>query len=174
MATATTETPVRVGVYADVDSARRAVTSLLEAGFTRDQITVVSSDETKERYFRKFEHQKPAGSNAPAAVTAGGSLGAAIGGLAAVAGGIALGGIPLLVIGGSGLLTGGVVGGFLGAMLSRGFEKSAANYYDQAVQRGKLLVAVEDHGPSAPQSLGRAERILAAAGAEPPLPLAAE
>jgi hypothetical protein len=167
----TTDTPVRVGVFSDVASTERAISRLLAAGTRREQITVICSDETKERYFREFERQKPAGSNAPAAAAAGGTFGAALGGMATLAGGIALGGLPLLVLGGAGILTGGVVGGFLGAMLSRGFEKEAANFYDQAVQRGKLLIAVEDHTAAGPENLARAERILAESGAERPMPL---
>jgi hypothetical protein len=53
----------------------------------------------------------------------------------------------------------------------RGVEKEAADYYDQAVQQGKLLVAVELQDPSDAGRLAKAERILAEAGAEPlPLP----
>jgi predicted ABC-type sugar transport system permease subunit len=85
--------------------------------------------------------------------------------------GLAVGGPALVVLGGAGLVTGAVVGTFLGAMLSRGTEKEAADFYDQAVERGKLLVVVEIHQPGADERLAVAERLLADAGAEPlPLP----
>jgi phage tail tape-measure protein len=152
-------------------AAHRAVHRLLAEGFTREEVTVVCSDETKEREFRAFEHQKPAGSNTSAAAAAGGTVGAALGTVAAGAAGIAAGGLPLVILGGAGLLTGGVLGGFLGAMLTRGFEKEAANFYDQAVTAGKLLVTVEVHGESAQARLAQAERVLSEAGAQPlPLP----
>jgi hypothetical protein len=51
-------------------------------------------------------------------------------------------------------------------MMTRGIEKETANYYDQAVVGGKILVAVEHHGPQAEKRLAQAEQILAAAGAE--------
>ena len=54
--------------------------------------------------------------------------------------------------------------------MTRGIEKEAADYYDQAVQAGKLLVTVEESGVDQP-SLTVAEKIFAEAGAEP-LPLA--
>jgi hypothetical protein len=156
-----------------VPAALRAVAGLLSAGFSREQITVVCSDEKQEREFRAFEHQQPAGSHTPAAMATGGSLGAAIGGVAAGAAvgaaGIATGGLPLLIAGGAGLMTGGVLGSFLGAMMTRGVEKEAANFYDQAVTEGKLLVTVEIHDNEG--ALARAEQILADAGALPlPLP----
>ena len=172
MTTQITNRPtVRAGVFAEVDSARRAVNALLAAGFSPEQITVVCSDENKERHFKRFEHQQPAGKNTPAAAAAGGSIGAAAGGIAAAALGIAVGGPAFAVLGGAGLITGGLVGSFLGAMATRGLEKEAANFYDQAVQSGKLLVVVEDlHGDSAAR-LTQAERLLSEAGAEPmPLP----
>jgi hypothetical protein len=132
-----------------------------------EQITVVCSDETKERHFRQYERQQPAGHNAPAAAAAGSTLGATIGGAATAALGLAVGGPAFAVLGGAGLITGGLVGGFLGAMLTRGIEKEAANYYDQAVQSGKLLVVVDDREENAPERLARAEQVLSDSGAEP-------
>jgi len=159
--------PTRAGVFGRVADASQAVNALLVAGFTPEQITVVCSDEVKEAHFKRFEHQAPAGKNAPAAAAAGASLGAAMGGAATAALGVAVGGPAFAVLGGAGLITGGLVGSFLGAMLTRGVEKEAANFYDQAVQSGKLLVVVEDHTAGAAKRLLDAERLLAGAGAEP-------
>src|SRR5262245_1773517 len=161
--------PVRAGVFATIHGAEQAVSGLLDAGFRKEQITVICSDETKEKYFREFEHQESAGSNTPAAAATGGAIGATLGAAATGAVGVATGGLPLLVAGGIGLMAGAVWGGFIGAMLTRGIEKEAANYCDQAVQRGKLLVAVEESESRMP-TLAHAERVLARAGAEP-LPL---
>jgi hypothetical protein len=166
------EKPIRAGVFTSLSATQNAVSRLLAGGFTKAQITVICSDEAKEQYFREFEHQKPAGAITPAAAAIGGTLGAALGGIT-VAAGLALGGLPVVIVGGAFLMTGSVVGGFLGAMMTRGVEKEAANYYDQAVAEGKLLVAVECHADDAEKCLGRAERILAEAGAQAaPLPLA--
>ena len=162
--------PIRAAVFSTVAETREAVSRLLAANFTREQITVICSDDTKERYFREFEHQEKAGANTPAAAATGGAIGATLGSLATGAVGIALGGVPLIVAGGIGLMAGAVWGGFIGAMMTRGFEKEAANYYDQEVQAGKLLVTVEQCQPDARPTLDEAERILAQAGAHP-LPL---
>ncbi len=167
--------PIRAAVFSTVAETRQAVSRLLAAGFTKEQITVICSDDTKERYFREFEHQEQAGANTPAAAATGGAIGATLGSLATGAVGLAIGGVPLLVAGGIGLMAGAVWGGFIGAMMTRGVEKEAANFYDQEVQAGKLLVTVE--APQAPglpaacPSLEDAERILAQAGAQP-MPLA--
>jgi hypothetical protein len=158
--------PIRAGVFSTVEAAEDAVHRLLAAGFRKEQITVICSDDTKERYFREFEHQEPAGSNTPAAAATGSAIGATVGAAAAGAVGVATGGLPLLVAGGIGLMAGAVWGGFIGAMLTRGIEKEAANFYDQAVQEGKLLITVEQHASEHP-TLADAERIFAEAGAEP-------
>lgn len=160
------ERPVRAGVFNDIETAHAAVEMLKENGFPDEEITVICSDETKESYFRRYEHQKPAGANTPVAATAGGAIGASILGLTVAAVGVATGNVPLIFAGGAGAWTGAVWGGFIGAMMTRGFEKEAADYYDQAVVSGKIMISVEHHGPQAAARLEQAEHLLHAAGAE--------
>ena len=180
MATSSAARPVRVGVFSTVAATERVVSELLAAGFSKDEITVMCSDEAKERHFREFEHQQPAGAHTAAAAATGGVIGAALGGLTVLAAGAATGGIGLLAAGGIAAWSGGIMGGLVGAMLTRGVEKEAANFYDQAVQQGKLLVAVEEHvveehavvdHDQREARLATAAGILSVAGAEPlPLP----
>lgn len=161
------ETPIRVGVYSSIEAADCAVESLAKAGFTSEQISVLCSEPTIEAHYRKFEHQDPAGTNTASAAVTGGAIGVVLGGLSVLAGAVTTGGIGLLAAGGLAMWTGGVVGGLVGAMLTRGVEKELANYYDQAVTRGKILVAVEGHSEAQRQRLAVAERILSDCGAEP-------
>jgi hypothetical protein len=160
-----TQKRVEVGVFTTVEDARRAVNGLLGAGFSTDNITVVCSDETKERYFREFEHQEPAGTYTPTATIAGGTIGALLGGAAVVASAAATGSLALWAAGPITAWAGGVAGGLVGAMMTRGVEKELANFYQQAVIEGQILVAAEpdDSGPG----LSTAARILADAGAKP-------
>lgn len=164
---ATEERPIEVGIFKTVDAARHAVYWLLAAGFTRDQITVICSDQTKEQYFREFEHQEPAGTFTPLAAAAGGTIGAVVGALTVVASAAATGSIALLAAGPISAWAGGVAGGLVGAMMTRGVEKELANYYQQAVVQGRILVAAEDEGPNNERSLAKAAQVLAEAGAEP-------
>jgi hypothetical protein len=162
----TTEKPLRVGVFRTIEKADEAVRRLLEAGFTKDQITVIASDRHVEDHFKEFEHQPPAGAKTSEAVKKGGAIGI-LGGLSALAGVLTTGGLGLLVAGLALIPTGAVVGGFVGAMMTQGIEKELAYYYDQAVEDGRILVAVEYRGPNPEQRLERAEEILAQSGAEP-------
>ena len=75
--------------------------------------------------------------------------------------------VALLAAGGAGAWTGGILGTFLGAMMMRGQDKELANFYNQAVVGGKLVVAAEDHSDNADARLATAATILAEAGAEP-------
>jgi hypothetical protein len=171
MAADTTQSrPLEAGVFNTVDGARRAVQDLRAAGFTQEQITVVCSNETKERHFSEFDHQQPAGTHAATAAIAGGTIGALLGGLTVIGAAVATGGLALWAAGPITAWAGGVAGGLVGAMMTRGVEKELANFYQQAVVSGQILVAAEDHGPESAQRLARAAEIFAAAGAQP-LPL---
>jgi len=161
---------VRVGVFPELPAADRAVTRLLEAGFLQEQVTVVCSDETKTRYFAAFQHEDRSGTNADSGAVAGAGIGAAVGGLAAIALGAISGAVPLIIAGAAGIAAGSGAGVFVGAMSSRLGEGEVADFYDQAVREGQILVAVEDNSPEASLRLTEAARIIAEEGARP-LPL---
>jgi Heat induced stress protein YflT domain len=162
-----TDRPVRVGVYSTVQQADRAVKDLLAAGFTTDQISVVCSDRHKEKLFGEMAHPVHTARQTAGAIATGGAVGATLGGLALAATAIATGGASLLAAGTVLVGGGALAGSFTGAMMTRGFEKEIADYYDAEVRVGKILVAVEVEGEGNQARLAQAERILAAAGAEP-------
>lgn len=162
------ERPFRVGVFSSIPAADEVVAKLLAAGITQEQISVICSNDAVEKHFEAFHHEDPAGEHTPERVVAGGAIGATIGGLAIVTAGVMTGGAALFAAGGLALVTGGVFGGLVGAMTTRGMEKEIADFYDQEVQKGKILVAVEIDDDRS--KLATAERIIAEGGAEP-LPL---
>lgn len=161
------ETPIRAGVYITVADAKRAVTGLLAAGFTKDEITVMCANEKKEAQFQEFEHQEPAGKHAGDASLAGAVIGAGLGALTVLTGVIATGGLGLLAAGAIAAAGGSAGGTFVGAMLTRGVEKELADFYDQELTGGNILVAVEVHGPDAQVRLATASCVLDEAGAKP-------
>lgn len=168
MAHTKNEKPVRVAVFEQVYKAEQAVEALLLEGFEKDQISVLCSDPAKERHFKEFEAEE-AGESAPRGAAAGGVIGATLGGLAAVAAFVTTGGIAIVVAGHlvTSLAAGGIVGGFIGAMTSRGLDKEAAEYYEQSIEKGKILVVAEDQGDDGPRKLRAAEKQFEQAGAEP-------
>lgn len=158
--------PVRVGVFNRLPAADQAVERLVKAGFDKQRITVICPTCSVDR-FSDVHREEPSGSHTPAAAAGGGAIGALLGGLVAVVGIAATGGIGLLAVGPLLLGAGGgaVAGGFVGAMLTRGIEDEAADFYDQALRKGQILVAVEDDGQG-PTALERADQIFTELGSE--------
>jgi len=61
-----------VGIFTNVTQANQAVAGLLRAGFDKDHITVICSNQAKEHHFRTFEHEHLTGADTPLAAAAGG------------------------------------------------------------------------------------------------------
>lgn len=159
---------MRAGVFTSVPKVDRVIDRLLQAGFDPEEINVICSEQTVQDHFRQFVHQQPAGTHTPAAAAAGSVIGAAIGGVVAIAGMVTTGGVGVLASAGIAAWSGGVVGGLIGAMMTRGVEKELANFYDQAVTQGKILVAVDSHAEKKSfAQLHLAEVIFNEEGAEP-------
>jgi hypothetical protein len=165
----TNDIPNRVGFFSTAAQADQAVRDLLAAGFTDEQLAVICPEKFKDE-FPNLRHPDPPGSHAAEAVVEGGAVGAALGGIALVAAAVATGGagllpaIPVLIGGGA------LAGGFGGLIAREGYGEGVAEYYEEAVHQGKIVVGVEDEGPDNEARLALAERILAAAGADLPTP----
>lgn len=166
MTTSTIEKPVRVGVFDSVQQVEEIVSKLLDAGFSKKQLAVICSEPAAAEHFidEGLSDKQPADVSKRAAT--GGIIGAVLGGLGA-AGLVTTGGLAVVAAGFlvPAVITGGMAGSFLGAMTTRGVDSEAADYYDQAVERGKLLVAVEDHTDGAAAHLREAREILSRGGA---------
>lgn len=165
------KTPVRVGVFRRLSAADRAVHSLADAGFPTERISVICPESCQDvpPCNDPREHEDPAGAHLRNATLTGGAIGALLGGLAAGVGIAATGGVGLFVAGpllGSAAGAGAVAGGFLGAMTTRGFEPEIADYYDQALSGGRILVAVDTEPGEGIPGPAQAERVFAECGAE--------
>jgi hypothetical protein len=162
-----TSAPIRVGVFDTVAGADWAVNKLLTAEFRKEELAVICSDKFKEHFFQEVPTPETSGSHTIRGTVAGGIVGAAIGGLALAATGLGSGGGTILVAGLALIAGGAFAGSFTGAMVARGLERDLADYYDQAVQQGKILVAVEVHGENNRRRLAEAQHIMAEAGVKP-------
>lgn len=159
--------PVRVATFGTVPEAAHAVQGLLDAGFPKEHVSVVCSDRVKEAFFKEYEHDRPAGATTAAAAGTGAILGGLAAGLVATTVVVATGGLGLVVVGPMFAGTGALVGTLVGAMVSRGVEHEVANYYDQALVGGEILVAAEIEAGGDVSMLDRARRVFEEAGARP-------
>ena len=157
-----------IGVFSTLRDAEVAVVHLEQMGLSTDEISVISSSDVVKQYFHAYRPDAEPSDWKAAAVT-GGSAGAVLAGLTSVTALATGAGIPVVVAGGlASLLTGGVVGGLAGAMVERGFETEAADYYELAVADGRTLIAVDltdrnDEAKLRPQI----NQIFTTAGVEP-------
>ncbi len=158
---------VLVAVFDSIEKADRAIAGLVDGGFSKNTLSVICP-QCDDLPTSGVDQVDPAGEHTVESVAVGGAIGSLLGGLTAVGGALATGGVGLAI---AGPLLGGaagwVTGGFLGAMATRGLEPAIADYYDQAVRRGQVLVAVDAPEDGSTFEIEKAERILADAGASP-------
>jgi hypothetical protein len=141
--------PMLTGMFRDRESAERAYGSLSGRGYTKDDVTLLMSDEARRRHFQTghdTELGSKAAEGAGVGAAVGGGLGAVLAGLAA-AGTIALPGIGLIAMGPiAAALTGGAVGaaggGLLGALIGAGIPEEQAKRYETGVREGNIVMGV--------------------------------
>lgn len=149
----TTTKPVLTGLFRDRDSAERAYQSISDRGYTRDDVNVVMSDETRKRHFstpasgRETELGNKAAEGAGIGGAIGGSLGAIAAAVAAVGTTIALPGLGLVIAGPlaaaiAGAGAGAATGGIVGALIGWGIPEERIKHYDQGIRDGGILMAV--------------------------------
>jgi len=145
MSSTDTTSGLQLGIFQDFERADTAVAQLVRLGVDEERISVVCSERlpTLSTGIEQEVEGSVAERRAPAALT-GGAIGSLVGGFSTAAGIAASGGTALLFAGPLlGAVAAGVAGGFVGAMVSRGLEPDAADFYDQALRAGSILVAVE-------------------------------
>jgi hypothetical protein len=154
------------GIFESNITADRAVSALLDEGFTKDEISLIMSDKTRQKIFTSTDDEANR-------VARGGAVGAALGGaLGALAAGLTTVGIivvpggSLLAVGPviaalSGAGAGATVGGLAGALIQAGFAADEANQYAEEINHGKFVVVVHASGDRAMI----AESVLSNAGA---------
>lgn len=153
-----------VGLFDTFSAAQGVVQDLVNAGFRREDISVVTNDEQSKasRELGGSDQQAAdgAGTGAVSGTVVGGLVGLAVGaGLLAIPGiGPVLAAGPLAAAIGTttaavgaaaaGAGVGAAAGGLVGALVGAGIPDMEANYYSEGIRRGGTLVTV-----SAPDSM---------------------
>ena len=152
----TTRTDVYVvtGVFRDRDHAERAYEAAKDLGYDRDDVTLMMSKDSREKYFNADEadseladgNKALEGTGVGSAV--GGTVGAVLGAIAAIGTSVALPGLGLLVAGPlagalAGAGAGGLTGGLVGALVGAGIPEEHAETYERRIKEGALVLAVD-------------------------------
>jgi uncharacterized protein YjbJ (UPF0337 family) len=144
---------VLTGMFRDRDSAEKAYNSALSRGYTKDDVNVMMSDQTRDSWFGNdadavdSELGSKALEGAGAGSAIGGTLGAIIGGIAAIGTSVLLPGVGLIVAGPlaaalAGAGAGGLTGGLVGALIGSGIPEDRAVVYEEGVKNGGMVVGV--------------------------------
>ena len=144
--------PLVTGLFRDRESAERAYESVYDRGYTKDDVNLAMSDETRKRHFsevagRETELGTKAAEGAGIGGAIGGSLGAIAAAIAAVGTTIALPGLGLVIAGPlaaaiAGAGAGAATGGIVGALIGWGIPEERVRVYDEGIRDGGILMAV--------------------------------
>lgn len=140
------------GMFTDPEHVGLVYDTLLKKGYTKDEISLVMSQETRNKYF--VEPEEIEGNKAAIGAATGSSVGAIVGAVAAVVAlvgtSLIIPGIGLIVAGplaaglagaGAGVVTGGIIGGLIGV----GLPSERAHLYESGVNNGKIFIGIHPH-----------------------------
>ncbi|TWT47885.1 hypothetical protein KOR42_40830 [Thalassoglobus neptunius] len=155
------EYPIRLTVCDNAQQVRHIISELQNEGFSHEEIGVVCSMDACEREFKEFIHQHPGEEKRNDALNKSGLAALGMGAAAVAAGLLTTAGTAVAILGV--FFGAALTGTFAALMVTRGAEKEVADYYDQAITSGKIIVAVETEDVERQKV---ADRILSHGGGE--------
>lgn len=143
--------PLMTGLFPDRESAELGFNSLSERGYSKDDINVVMSDETKKKHFAAEGTETELGNKAAEGAGVGGAVGGTVGAIAAaiaaVGTTIAIPGLGLVLAGPiaaalAGAGAGAATGGIVGALVGWNMPEERVKQYDEGIRNGGILMGV--------------------------------
>ena len=142
---------ILTGMFADRTSTENAYNALHERGYTKDDIHLVMSDETRKKHFagdvKETEIGTKAAEGAGKGSAIGGTVGAIAGVIAALGTSLVIPGLGIVLAGPiaaglAGAGAGGLTGGIIGALVGSGIPEERARLYEDGVKKGKIVMGV--------------------------------
>ena len=139
------------GMFSDRDSTERAYETLSERGYTKDEINLIVSDDTRKKHYSdKDDHSELGTKAAETAGTGsaiGGTIGAIVGVIAALGTSLVIPGLGLIIAGPlaaglAGAGAGGITGGLIGALVGSGIPEERAKVYESGIKDGRVVLGV--------------------------------
>jgi hypothetical protein len=155
------------GLFKSKIAAEAAVDAILKRGFSRDDISVLMSDDTHSKNFA-LQSRTHAADGLGIGAAAGGTVGAVLAAIAAVGSTLFLPGLNLVIAGPiaaalAGLGAGGAAGGLIGALIGAGIPEYRAKVYEAGIRGGGILIGVEARSDEEAKTL---EELLEELGAD--------
>lgn len=144
-----TEYELLTATFRDRESAERAYDALLRRGYSKDEINVLMTDETRKRYFADRKDKDDLGTKAAEGGLTGAAVGGTVGAIAgvlALAGTLAIPGVGIVLAGPlaaalAGLGAGAATGGLIGTLIGAGIPEEHAKVYEAELKKGGIIVA---------------------------------
>ena len=145
------ERPLMTGLFPDRESAELGYNSISQRGYTKDDVNLVMSEDTKKRHFTSAGTETELGNKAAEGAGVGGAIGGTVGAIAAafvavgstlvIPGlGIAIAGPLAAAIAGAG--AGAATGGLVGALVGWNMPEERVKKYDEGIRKGGILMGV--------------------------------
>src|SRR6267154_2578753 len=135
------------GLFKNRVAAEAAVDAILKRGYTRDDISVLMSDSTRNKEFA-LQTRSHAADGAGIGGAVGGAVGAVLAAIVAVGTSLIIPGLNLVIAGPiaaalAGAGAGGATGGLIGSLIGAGIPEHRARVYETGLQTGGILIGVE-------------------------------
>ena len=140
------------GIFRDRSSAEKAYQSMHERGYSKDDVHLMMSDDTRKTHFGDHTAHTELGDKAMEGAgvgsAIGGTAGAIIGAIAAIGTSVALPGLGLIIAGPlaaalAGAGAGGLTGGLVGALVGSGIPEEHAAEYEEGIKNGGIVMGVK-------------------------------
>lgn len=152
-ATASQRPRLVTGLFPDRQSAELAYQSAVERGYSRSDVNVIMSNDTRKRDFSgTTSAETELGSKAAEGAGIGGAIGGTLGAigaaLATIGTSIVIPGLGLVIAGPvvaalAGAGAGGLAGGLVGALIGWGIPEERVKLYEAGVKDGGILMSVK-------------------------------
>ncbi|MEC5156274.1 hypothetical protein [Chryseobacterium sp. MP_3.2] len=137
-------------VFRSREDADNAFNHLSERGYSKDDINVMMSDDTRDRHFTNNDNHDSAlgdkvADNAATGSLIGGGVGAVVGAIAAIGSNVLLPGLGLIIAGPlaaglAGAGAGAATGGLIGALTGMGVPEEEATRYRDDIKDGGIYM----------------------------------
>lgn len=139
------------GMFRTRESTERAYNSLVEKGYSKDQINLLMSSKTHDSLYLNIPEEGEVGTKAAEhsgkGSAIGGTVGAIAGVIAAIGTSVVIPGIGILIWGPlaaglAGAGAGGIVGGVIGGLVGSGIPEARAKLYEAGIKEGNVVITV--------------------------------
>jgi len=147
----TTERGMLTGMFRDRESTESAYNTLQERGYSKDDISLVMSDDTRKKHFSGDDADTEIGTKAAEGAGKGSAIGSTVGAIvgviAAIGTSLVIPGLGIVIAGPiaaglAGAGAGGITGGIIGALVGSGIPEERAKLYESGIESGNIVMGV--------------------------------